>query len=132
MYSIRTIIIGLIISLLPGCSCNRVIEGSGVSASKEMMFVDINRIAVMTSIGKLILTHDKEKGENLKIEADDNILPYILAEVSNNVLTIKLKNNVQIKPNVPLVFHANLKKEIRVGLTPGVWVETTAETKLEY
>lgn len=38
----------------------------------------------------------KEK-ESIRIEADENILPFIVTEVENNILTVKLKDDSKIK-----------------------------------
>lgn len=38
----------------------------------------------------------KEK-ESIRIEADENVLPFIVTEVENNILTVKLKDDSKIK-----------------------------------
>jgi len=69
------------------------VHGSGKIASEERSVSDFERVALHTS-GEMSI--EQGDHEALTIEADDNVLPYILSEVRGDELYIGFKDNVSL------------------------------------
>lgn len=71
------------------------ITGSGTPASKDFQISNVHSVE-HAAIGSLEILQGEN--ESLVIEADDNILPYIIANVSGGELTIKLQRGYNFSP----------------------------------
>jgi hypothetical protein len=76
--------------------------GSGNKTTETRPVSGFDRIELY-GVGKLIV---RQTGvQSLTIEGDDNIVPLVRTEVSEQTLMIGLERNAQIQPRVPLVFN---------------------------
>jgi len=84
------------------------IPGSGDVVTEDVPVRDFDSVA-MAGIGDVIVTQGET--ESLTIETDDNILPYIEAQVRNGTLVIGLSDEADDKSLDPtkLVFHVSMK-----------------------
>jgi hypothetical protein len=72
------------------------VKGSGNLINETREVSNINAVS-LSNLGELtIINSDKEE---LVIEADENLLPYITSQVNNGMLTIGTKNGVNINPS---------------------------------
>ncbi len=86
------------------------ITPSGTVTTKEIAINDIE-IVELSGIGNLVITQNDKQNEGLIIEADEAIMPYIEAQISNKTLSLKIKNNTLYQvENKGIVYRANLKK----------------------
>lgn len=87
------------------------IKDNGIITTQERSVTAYNEVANVSSLD-VILTEGEEG--KIRVEASENILPYILAEVKNQQLTVTLKPNYsyhfkhRVKVYVPV--NENLKK----------------------
>ena len=93
-----------------GCSINGLgfkrIKGSGKVISEDRTVSGFSEISLSGS-GKIIITQgDKEA---LKIEAEDNIIPYLNTTVRGDVLRLRSKQGVSLSPTKPIIYHVTLK-----------------------
>src|SRR3990170_5909134 len=91
--TIRIVFILALMSMLAifAVSCKWTVgfvRGSGNVVTEERDVSDFHKIH-LSGIGNLIITQGEE--ESLTIEADDNIMPLISADVSGERLTISFK-----------------------------------------
>lgn len=52
---------------------------------------------------------------SIVVEADENLLPYIETSVENGKLTIKIKQNVNLKPNSKMVIYISMSKIVSLA-----------------
>lgn len=96
----------LVATILMGTACNvRAIRGSGNLVTESRQVSNFDRIALSGS-GEVILTQDGS--ESLRIEADDNVMKYIEAEVEARTLKLGFKNGVNIISTTKLVFYVSV------------------------
>lgn len=67
--------------------------GNGKSTSEKREITSFNQIEIEGVFNVFLSQKDRE---SVKIEAEGNIFPLVITSVENNVLTIKLKNNMSI------------------------------------
>ncbi len=84
----------LVLIVAAGLSCRNGIRGSGNIIKENRQFSEINALSVSGSV-KVNLKNGEVP--SLIIEADDNIMPYLVTNVSEKNLSIKIKgiNNVR-------------------------------------
>jgi len=83
------------------------VQGSGQIAQETRPIKGITRVDLAT-IGTLYLAlGDKEE---LRVEAEDNLLPYLLTATDRDELKIKAREDVELKPTQPVRFHLTVKK----------------------
>ncbi len=85
------------------------VRGSGDIVTEDVPVSDFDRVS-LSGIGDVIITQGET--ESLRIEADDNILPYIETRVQNGTLVISLTDEAQDKNLRPttLQFHVGMKE----------------------
>jgi hypothetical protein len=111
-----SLVILLIPLLLSGCGF-KVISGSGQVISESRPVSDFNAVT-LTGRGDLFISQGET--ESLKIEAEDNLLPYIKSEVKNGTLVIGFdKENWKevLRPTKPIKFTVTLKDITALTLT---------------
>jgi hypothetical protein len=83
------------------------VRGSGRTTQEARPIKGIARVDLAT-IGTLYVAQgDKEE---LRIEAEDNLLPYLLTATEGEELVIKAKDDVELKPTQPIRFRLTVKK----------------------
>jgi hypothetical protein len=83
------------------------VQGSGRMAQETRPIKGIARVDLAT-IGTLYLAlGDKEE---LRVEAEDNLLPYLLTAAEGDELKMKARDDVELKPTQPVRFHLTVKK----------------------
>lgn len=82
---------------------NRKVEGSGHVIKEERALSNISEV-ILSEQGDLFI--EKGKHERIIIEADENLLDYLFADVNNDTLEIyKLPENVTLEPTRPIKYH---------------------------
>jgi hypothetical protein len=101
------IVIVLAAGLLAGCG--PIVRGSGVVTTEERSVSGFEQVALL-GMGDVIVTQGET--ESLRIEAEDNLLPYLTAEVKNSTLELGFKPNLALSvwPTQQIKFHVTLKK----------------------
>lgn len=94
------------------------VKGNGIVTTEVREVSPFNQIKLEGVFNVYLLQKGKEL---IRIEADENVLPFIVTEVENNVLTVKLKDDSKIskmkKINVYITFSDINKLETKgVGL----------------
>ncbi len=91
-------------------SCNlTVVTGSGHVVSETRPASDFNRVELDGS-GNVVLTQGSEEG--LKVEAEDNLMRYLRAEVRGHTLYLGFRDNFDgeiFVPTRPIRYYVNLK-----------------------
>lgn len=88
------LLIPLFALLFSSCQTKEEIEGSGNMVSEERNVSNFTRISFSGS-GNLFITQGSD--ESIKIEGEDNIIPYLATEVNGDHLQIHFKNFNSIK-----------------------------------
>lgn len=84
----------------------RVIRGSGKVATEEHQVCDFKSVTFAT-LGELIIEPGEEEG--LRIEAEDNLLPYFETEIQAGELLIRQALAVTLQPTRPVKFYLRIK-----------------------
>lgn len=95
---------------------NRGIRGSGVIIEEQRAVEGFSGVT-LAGIGHLYIEFGSE--ETLTIEAEDNLLSYIEAEVFNHQLVISIQDGVTIHPEEPIRYYltvASLDEVVVSGL----------------
>lgn len=95
--------------LLGACDTNSItnvqtIDGSGTIATSEREVSGFSSIQINLG-ADLSLT--PSESESLSIEADDNLMDYIKAEVRNGMLVISTPDNTSLKPSQTIKLHVS-------------------------
>lgn len=69
------------------------VKGNGKVTTEEREIAPFNQIVLEGVFNVYLVQKEKEK---IRIETDENVLSYIITEVENNVLTVKLKDDSKI------------------------------------
>ena len=101
------LVIGLLMFLLSSCG---VVRGSGEVVSVSRDVSDFDQV-VLSGVGTLYITLGEE--ESFKIEAEENLLPYIETQVRSNRLEIGLSRerwNTAIQPTDPINYYLTVQE----------------------
>jgi len=90
-----------------------MVRGSGQLAQKEYPLGDITSVTLAT-MGDLTIELGDE--ERLLIEAEENLLPYFVADVNDGSLTIKTKPDANLSASQPINFYLTVKTLEKVVL----------------
>lgn len=90
------------------------VSGSGVIQEEERPVRGFNRLRLEAGGLTEIVPGETE---SLSIQADDNLLPYLISDVSGGELRISVKPGVSISPSQPVRFTIGVKDLRRVILT---------------
>ncbi|MCU0335548.1 MAG: DUF2807 domain-containing protein [Chitinophagaceae bacterium] len=71
----------------------RTVKGNGQTKTEQRSVASFNKVGVAGGINVLVT----QGAAGLKVEADENLLEYIVTEVSGDKLTVRYKNNVSIR-----------------------------------
>src|SRR3989344_3698793 len=75
-----------------GDGSNKV-KGNGILTTEVREVPTFNQIMLEGVFNVYLIQKEKE---SIRVEADENILPFIITEVENNILTVKLKDDSKI------------------------------------
>ena len=97
MRKLRFLWTALFVLLTAGCDeFSPGIKGSGKVITEPRTVSGFNAVLLK---GAGALTIEENGTESLTISADDNLLPYVTAEVSGGRLTLSTKDNTSISPS---------------------------------
>lgn len=69
------------------------VKGNGILTTEVREISSFNQIILEGVFNVYLIQKGKE---SIRIETDENVLPYIVTEVENNILTVKLKDDSKI------------------------------------
>lgn len=69
------------------------VKGNGIVATEVREIPPFNQIVLEGVFNVYILQKEKE---SIRIQTDENVLPFVITEVDNNILTVKLKDDSKI------------------------------------
>jgi hypothetical protein len=116
----------LVILALGACSPapqTVIIRGSGTIAGEDREIHGVNGVTLATG-GDLTVTLGRE--ESLRIEAEDNLLPYIETRTWSGMLTIRQKEQTQLNPTKPIRFYLTVKALDHVAVSSSGNIEAPA------
>ena len=99
----RIVLLMLLIFLVAGCHLHHGVQGSGKLQKQKR---DVGAFNSISTVGALDIEIVCQKPQSLEIEGDDNLLPLITTEVSNNVLHIS--NTRSYSASQPLTLRISL------------------------
>lgn len=113
-----------------GVGCGPMVEGSGNVTSETRQVSGFDQVN-LAGIGDLYVTQGD--AESLRIEAEDNLIPYITSEVQGHVLEIGFKHMVSVWPHRPVKFYLTLKdvSALRVSGSGNIQSERLAAKDLQ-
>jgi hypothetical protein len=88
-------------------SCGEVVAGSGRVTTESRAVGHFKEIELSGS-GELIA--EQADSESVSIEAEDNLLPLITANVSGDRLDLGFRNGVNIHPTKPMIYRVKVKE----------------------
>lgn len=118
------VVLTLMACRLSGININRtVITGSGDTKTEERSVKDVERVSLRESGDMTIIQGDEE---GLTVEADENILPYLVTRMEGHELVIETKNGVILRDVKDIHYTLKVKslKEISVSGSGNVTSET--------
>jgi Putative auto-transporter adhesin, head GIN domain len=118
----KAFIIGILI-ILASCSTGselRAVTGSGVPKSEVRKISKFETIR-LEGMGHIVSSPD---GPNdLRVQADDNIISEIKTSSDNQTLTIGTSSDVSLRPAIPLLYEAKCQTVSRIELLGGGNIE---------
>lgn len=105
---------------------NNAVEGNGTLTSETRAVEAFTGLTISGGYEVFITQGSKE---SLKLEGDANILPLIETKVSNGVLHIAAKNNVNIRKAKGLKLHITVQDLKTLNLSGGIKLSTTNPLK---
>jgi hypothetical protein len=100
----------LLLAVAAFCGCInvtgwRTVHGSGQTVTENRHISNFNRVSV-SGDGELTLAQGND--ESLSVEADDNLLPYIVSDVKGGQLSLG-PQNVNLRSTRPIRYHLTVK-----------------------
>jgi hypothetical protein len=132
MHRISLSILFVLITLLGvGCGPDMVIEGSGKVMTETRQVSNFSQIELLNS-GNVILTQSDR--ETLRIEAEANLMPYIVTEVVGDTLKIYFESDRPLDawPTKPVKYYVTMKdvKGLQVHGSGDIFAERLAADSL--
>jgi len=90
------------------------ITGSGVLFEESIPIIGVNEVN-LESIGKLTIIQGEPEG--LVIEAEDNLMDYIITEVNGNKLTLGIKSGYSLAPQKGITYTLTVKELVRLDVS---------------
>ena len=90
---------------IPSFAIWNVIKGNGVATTETR---NISGYTSLACGGPMKVEIEYGSSNTIKVEGDENILPYIETYVKDGELTIKVKERTSVKPQVPLRVHVSM------------------------
>ena len=105
-----SLIVILIALILTACNplnvAQTTVDGSGKVTTESRQVSGISGVSLAT-LGDL--TVELGDQESLRIEAEDNLIPYLETEVRNNQLTIQARLGLSLRPTRPVRYFLTVK-----------------------
>jgi hypothetical protein len=107
--SVALLLLGAgVASLVAGCGATGpTVRGSGVVASEARAISGFHSID-LAGFGDVRV--EQTGGESVTVEAEDNLLPLLVTTVDNGRLRLGVKDNVNVRPTRPVVFHVTVDR----------------------
>ncbi len=102
------------LSFSPSCSSIRQISGNGNVGSETRRVDPFTRVDCS---GNFHIFLTQENVPDLRIEADKNLLPYIISDIKDGGLVIKEKDNVNLTPTRPINVYLSIKNMDALGVS---------------
>ena len=99
--------LSMLVSLLFSASEREAIRGSGNVIEEDREVSGFTGL-VLSGFGSLTIEVGEE--ESLRIEAEDNLMPYLEAKVRNGILKIGFQDGVNLNPTRPVRFYLTVKE----------------------
>jgi len=115
--------IACVVTGCDGLGSGPAVRGSGVLASESRDVSGFSQVRVDGS-GDVVI--DQTGTESVSVEAESNLLPLLETRVSNGVLHVGPKPNVNIHPTKPVRFLVTVKNLTGVGISGSGSVRATA------
>jgi hypothetical protein len=112
---------------LSGCLGFRAVRGSGNVGEETRTFSDFTQVQ-LAAIGNLYIELGEQ--EQLRIEADDNLLRYFQTEVRDGTLRIEVRDRVTLVPMEPIQLYLTVKELESVVLSGLANIELSDELQL--
>ena len=97
----------LVVFLFASCNITgERINGNGNIKTETRQLSNVSKVNVMGSLEVVL----EEGTPSLKIEGDENLLPYIETNVNGNELTIKTRDHINIQTNNSLKIYLSLQQ----------------------
>ena len=106
-------IVPLFCALAAGCGGINGIRGSSVVVSETR---EVRAFSAIDLSGVGTVRLQQTGTESLTVEAEENLLPFLVTRVENGTLRIGTKPNVNIRPTQPIVFHVTADRIDNVGV----------------
>lgn len=101
-------------------SAQRTIKGSGDVVTQDRKVENtFNEIEAYNAIKVVVELGDEH---SVKVEADDNLLEYIVTEVRGNTLTTKLKSGKNYRHNTKMIVHITMPELARIDVSGAAMV----------
>lgn len=114
----RSMLVGSACLLLVACHGDRNVKGNGTVVSDNR---PIGSFETLTVNGDIIVTLSSNQPKpSLEIRVDQNLLPYITTQYTNNTLDISVKSNYHLQPSSPIQVVINTPDLRMVNLSGGV------------
>jgi hypothetical protein len=101
-------------------ACGPVVRGSGKLKTETRAVNEFTQLNI-SGMGQLVFK--QEATPTLTIEADDNLLPYIISEVQNDTLILRTKPDVQLRPKQSIKYIVSAPEIHAIHSAGGVQVE---------
>ncbi len=106
----RTITLQLLMALVL-CACyplyaNTIVPGSGTPAGEDRIVTGVNSVTLAT-MGDLTISLGEQ--ESLRVEAEENLLPNIETRTWSGMLTIRQKEQTELRPTKPIRYYLTVK-----------------------
>lgn len=102
--SVFILVISSVACSIAGC---RVVGGSGRVVEEERQVSGFSEVSLTNSATLYIENGDEEA---LRIEAEDNLLPYLETYVSGDTLVLDTRRGISLHPTQPIKFYLTVKE----------------------
>jgi len=96
-----------------GCGSLRTIRGTGDMTAESREVSDFTAVN-LASIGNVIVDYGER--EALRIEAEENLLPYLESEVEGGTLTLGMREGVNLLPTQGIFYYLTVREMDEVGV----------------
>jgi hypothetical protein len=100
--------------LLAGCDSLRTVRGTGDMANEVREVSDFSAVH-LAGVGTLIV--DFGEKEDLRIEAEDNLLPYLESEVEGDTLILGAREGVNVLPTQAIFYYLTVSDLEEIGVS---------------
>jgi hypothetical protein len=98
------------------------VVGTNVIITKKVEITNINSV-VVSGAGLVIVTQDSMQPEELIIEVDEAVMPYIETKIVGNELSIRLQNNISVRTTTQDIYHIRVKDFTKMDISGVIVVE---------